>query len=129
MIMMLFRWLITTLAVWVAVELVPGITYDRWQALVLAALVLGILNFFVKPILAFISLPLIVITFGIFLVAINAALLKLTAWIVPGFTIIDWRAAFIGSIIISIISLLFGGPHLYRGWRSSNYEPGICNSK
>ena len=122
MIMILFRWLITTLAVWVAVELVPGLAYDRWQALVLAALVLGILNSFVKPILAFISLPLIIITLGIFLVAINAALLKLTAWLVPGFTVADWLAAFAGSVIISIISFLFGGPHLYRSWRSSDYE-------
>lgn len=122
MIMILFCWLITTLAVWVAVELVPGLAYDRWQALVLAALVLGILNSFVKPILAFISLPLIIITLGIFLVAINAALLKMTDWLVPGFTVADWSAAFIGSVIISIISFLFGGPHLYRSWRPDNYN-------
>lgn len=122
MIMILLRWLITTLAVWVAVELTPNLDYDRWQALVLAALVLGILNSFVKPILTLLSLPLIIVTFGIFLIAINAALLKLTAWFVPGFTVVDWRAAIIGSIIISIISFLFGGPHLYRNWRSSDYE-------
>jgi putative membrane protein len=120
--MIIIRWLITTIAVWVAVELVPGLDYDRWQALVLAALVLGILNTFVKPILAFISIPLIIVTLGIFLVAINAALLKLTAWLVPGFTVADWLSAFAGSVIISIVSFFFGGSHLYRSWRSPDYE-------
>jgi len=62
----LVRWLILTLAVWVAAHLVPGITYDHWQNLLIAALVLGILNAFVKPILMLISLPLIFVTFGFF---------------------------------------------------------------
>ena len=72
----LVRWLILTLAVWVAAYVVPGIAYDHWQNLLVAALVLGILNAFVKPILMLISLPLIFVTFGLFLVLINALLLK-----------------------------------------------------
>ena len=120
--MIFIRWLITTLAVWVAVELVPGLDYDRRQTLVLAALVLGILNTFVKPILTFISIPFIIITLGIFLVVINAALLKLTAWLVPGFMVADWFSAFAGSIIISIVSFFFGGRHLCQSYRSQDYE-------
>lgn len=120
--MILIRWLITTLAVWVAVELVPGLGYDHWQTLALAALVLGILNTFVKPILTFISIPLIIVTIGFFLIFINAALLKLTAWLVPGFMVADWFSAFAGSIIISIVSFFFGGRHLYQSWRSQDYE-------
>jgi len=122
MIWIFIRWLITTLAVWVAVEIVPGLSYDRWQTLVLAALVLGILNTFVKPLLTFISIPFIIITLGFFLIFINAALLKLTGWFVPGFLVADWLSAFAGSVIISIVSFFFGGQHLYQRYRSSDYE-------
>lgn len=110
--LILARWLITTLAVWVAVELVPGLSYDRWQTLVLAALVLGLLNAFVKPLLAFVSIPLILLSFGLFLVVINALLLKLTTLLVPGFTVASWGAALLASIIISLVSLMFGGRHI-----------------
>ena len=122
MIWIFFRWLITTLAVWVAVELVPGLAYDRWQTLVLAALVLGILNTFVKPLLTFVSIPFIIVTLGIFLIFINAALLKLTGWLVPGFLVADWLSAFAGSVIISIVSFFFGGRHLYQSCRWSDQE-------
>ena len=114
MILIIVRWLITTLAVWVAVELVPGLDYDRWQTLALAALVLGILNTFVKPLLTLITIPLIFVTLGLFLIIINAALLKLTAWLVPDFFVASWLAAFAGSIIISIVTFFFGGQHLYK---------------
>ncbi len=122
MIWIFIRWLITTLAVWVAVELVPGLDYDRWQTLALAALVLGILNTFVKPLLTFISIPFIIVTLGLFLIFINAALLKLTAALVPGFLVASWGAAFAGSIIISIVSFFFGGGHLYRSYRSPDSD-------
>ncbi len=104
----LLRWLILTLAVWVAAHLVPGIAYDQWQSLMIAALVLGILNAFVKPILLLVSLPLIFVTFGLFLVLINALLLKATAWLVPGLHVASFWSALGGSLVISIVSLFFG---------------------
>ena len=110
----LVRWLILTLAVWVAAHLVPGITYDHWQNLLIAALVLGILNAFVKPIILLISLPLILVTFGFFLVLINALLLKATAWLVPGLHVASFWSALGGSLVVSIVSLFFG----YRRVRS-----------
>jgi len=116
MIWVLIRWAITTLAVWVAVELVPGLDYDRWQTLLLASLVLGILNSFVKPLLTLISIPFIIVTLGLFLIFINAALLKMTAWLVPGFLVADWFSAFLGSILISLVTFFFGGRHLYNRW-------------
>lgn len=122
MIWIIIRWLAMTLAVWVAVEIVPGLGYDRWQTLALAALVLGILNTFVKPLLALISIPLIIVTLGFFLVVINAGLLKFTAWLVPGFTVADWFTAFIGSIIISIVTFFFSGRHLYTSGHWSDQE-------
>ena len=104
----LVRWLILTLAVWLAAHLVPGIAYDHWQSLLVAALVLGILNAFVKPILMLISLPLILFTFGFFLVLINALLLKATAWLVPGLHVVSFWSALGGSLVVSIVSLFFG---------------------
>jgi putative membrane protein len=112
--MFLGRWIVTALAVWVAVELVPGLRYDRWQTLALAALVLGVLNTFVKPVLEFLTIPLIAVSFGLFVLVINAALLRWTAHLVPGFTVEGWGPALLGSVIISIVSLLFGGRHLVR---------------
>ena len=108
------RWLLTTLAVWIAVELVPGVRYDRWQTLAVAALVLGILNTFVKPVLALFTLPLILVSLGLFLVCINAMLLKWTAALVAGFSVESWGSAFAASIIISVVSMLFGGWHVAR---------------
>lgn len=102
------RWLILTLAVWAAAYIVPGITYDHWQSLLIAALVLGILNVFVKPVILLISLPLILITFGFFLVLINALLLKAAAWLVPGLHVASFSSALGGSLVISIVSLFFG---------------------
>jgi len=116
----LVRWLILTLAVWVAAHLVPGIAYDHWQSLLIAALVLGILNAFVKPIILLISLPLIFVTFGFFLVLINALLLKATAWLVPGLHVASFWSALAGSLVISIVSLFFG----YRRVRSGERDSG-----
>lgn len=114
----IIRWLILTLAVWVA-TIVPGIDYSDWQSLLIAALVLSILNTFVKPLLMLLGAPLILVTLGFFLLLINALLLKLTAWFVPGFHVASFWSALGGSVVISIVSLFFGGPrvdvekHLY----------------
>jgi putative membrane protein len=100
------------------VELVPGLDYDRWQTLLLAALVLGMLNAFVKPLLALVTIPLIIVTLGLFLIVINAALLKLTGAIVPGFMVANWLSAFLGSIIISVVTFFFGGHYKTCYWSS-----------
>ena len=106
----LLRWLILTIAVWAATMIVPGLQCAHWQTLVLASLVLGILNSFVKPILLLLSLPFIVVTFGLFLIFINAGLLELTAWIVPHFHVAGFWAAMGGGLVISIVSLVLGYP-------------------
>ena len=71
------RWLITAVAVLVATHVVPRIHYDDWQGLLVATLVLGLLNAFIRPILMFLSLPLVVDTLGFFIFVINAVLLYL----------------------------------------------------
>ncbi len=108
MIGMLLRWLLTMLSVWVAAYFIDGITYTDWQALAITALVLGVLNAFIKPVLQLLSLPIVVLTLGLFLVVINALILKLTAFLVPGFDIAGFWSAVGGAIIISIINLFIG---------------------
>ena len=71
----LLRWLITTLAVQVAAQIVPGITWDTWTGLIIATLLLGLLNAVVRPVLIFFALPLVVLSLGLFIFVINALLL------------------------------------------------------
>lgn len=104
----LLRWIVLSIAVWVSAAIVPGIGYDRWQDLVIAALVLGILNTLVKPLLQLISLPIVVLTFGLFLLAINAFLLRLTAWLVTGFKVDGFWPAVGASVVISVVSFFLG---------------------
>jgi putative membrane protein len=106
----LFNWLLLTVAVWIAAVVVPGIVYDDWFSLLVAALVLGILNASVKPVLQVLSLPFIVLTFGLFLLVINALLLRLTAWLVPGFRVPGFWPAVGGSLVISLVSMFLGYP-------------------
>jgi len=105
---MLWRWLIITVSVWVATYIVPGISYDNWQSLLVAALVLGALNAFLKPILVLFSLPVVVMTMGLFLLIINAVLLLLTGHLVKGFHVAGFWSALGASVIISVVSLILG---------------------
>ena len=104
----LVRWLVLTLSVWVAAVLLPGIEYDTLGSLFVASLVLSLLNVFVKPIVTLLSMPFIVVHLGFFLLAINAFLLKLTAWRVPGFHVTSIGSAIGGSIVISLVSFFLG---------------------
>lgn len=112
--MILMRWLILTLAVWVAASIVPGITYNGWQGLLIASLVLSVLNTFVRPMLNLLSLPFIILTFGLFLLVTNAVLLILTGWLVKDFDVAGFWPAVGGSLVISIVSMFLGYPR-HRG--------------
>lgn len=106
----ILRWFVLGLAVWAAAVVVPGINFDDWQSLLIAALVLGVLNAFVKPVLNVLSLPFIVVTLGLFLLVINALMLLLAAWLVPGFHVAGFWSAVGGSVVISLISFFLGSP-------------------
>lgn len=103
------NWLINTLGVLIAVWVVPGIRFREdnvWTPFV-TALVLGIFNTFLRPILVVLALPLLVFTLGLFLLIINAALLYLASWVLSGhFEIDNFWWALLGSAIISTVSLL-----------------------
>ena len=100
----LIRTLVTMVAVLVTAHLVPGIAVEGWPAALGAALVLGILNAAVRPVLLLLSIPLILVTLGLFVFVVNAALLGLAAWLVPGFHVSGFWSAVFGSILISLIS-------------------------
>lgn len=99
-------WVINTLAVAIASCIVPHIRYDRFTDLIIASLLLGILNAFLKPFLMFIALPLLVFTLGLFMFVINALLLFLVGSILKGFHVDTFWAAFWGALIISIVSVV-----------------------
>lgn len=98
------RWLITAFSVLVAAQLLDGITYSGWGALLLAALVLGLLNALIRPVLLFLSLPFIFVTMGLFILIVNAAMLKLTSGLTPGFHVTGFWTTVFGALIISAVS-------------------------
>ncbi|MDZ4741946.1 MAG: phage holin family protein [Verrucomicrobiota bacterium] len=106
MVKILFHWLVTAVGVWVAAYLVRGISYDSTTALVIAALILGVLNAVLKPILMLLTLPFILVTLGLFLLVINTVIFYLLGYL-PGFHVAGFLDAFLGSIIVSIVSFFF----------------------
>jgi putative membrane protein len=99
--------LLTTnvIALWVAEQLVSGLKIDHvWPTLIIAGAVLGLLDWLVKPILKVLALPFVIITLGLVLIVINAALLGLMAWLVPGVSLSGFVAALECAIIVSIVS-------------------------
>ena len=103
--------LVNAAALWVAVQIVPGLDFsgEIWKLLVVAV-IFGLINAFIKPILVIFSLPITVMTLGLFLLVINALLLMLTGWISGqldlGFTVADFWAALLGSIVISLAGMV-----------------------
>ena len=107
------RWIITTVAVMVTPAFVSGIRYDTTGALIGAALLLGILNAFVRPVLLILSAPLILVTLGFFILVINALMLLWVPSMVMGFHVDGFGSAFWGAILIGIISWLLSA--FFRG--------------
>jgi len=108
-----FRWIITTVAVMIVPVFISGIRYDTWPSLIGAALLLGILNAFVRPVLLILSAPLILLTLGFFILIINALMLRLVPSIVIGFHVDSFGSAFWGALLISIISWILSA--FFRG--------------
>jgi putative membrane protein len=100
----LLRTLIVAAGLWVAARFVPGIRVDSVSSLAAAALVLGVINAIVRPIVFILTLPLTVLTLGLFLLVINAAMLLLTAQFLHGFHVYGFGAALWGSIVVSLVS-------------------------
>ena len=100
------RLIVNAAALWVAAQLVPGIVVAGLTPLLLAALVLGLINAVVRPILLVLTLPLTLMTLGLFIFILNAFCLWLTSRIVPGFVVETFAAALLGALVVSIVSWL-----------------------
>jgi putative membrane protein len=100
---MIANWLIATLAVVVTAYLLPGVYVEGVLAAVVAALVLGIVNVFLKPIVVVLTLPINILTLGLFTFVINACLVLLTAMVVPGFGVDGFLWAAMFSLVLSIV--------------------------
>lgn len=103
---LLIRWILNTLALFLVATLVPNFSYTSWLSLAIAAAVLGLLNAIVRPILFVLTLPITIVTLGIFLIVLNAIMLEITDWLVPGFEIDGFGWAIVGAIVLSLISLV-----------------------
>jgi putative membrane protein len=108
-------WVFNTIALFVATWLLSGLSYGSdWWALLVAALVFTLANVFLKPILTLLSIPFIIVTFGIFYLLINVFMLYLTHWIVGQFTIATFWWAVLAAIIVSVVNAIlnsfFGRP-------------------
>jgi putative membrane protein len=98
-------WVFNTIALFVATWLLSGLSYGNdWWALLISGLVFTLVNFFLKPVLAILSIPFIIVTLGIFYFLINVLMLYLTHWIVPQFTIASFWWAALAAIIISAVN-------------------------
>ncbi|MEX1111944.1 MAG: phage holin family protein [Candidatus Andersenbacteria bacterium] len=106
----LLRWLITTLAVLIASYILPGVSVDGFLAALIAAAVLGIVNVIIKPILIVLTLPITIVTFGLFLLVINALMIMLASTVVPGFFVAGFWWAVLFSIVLSLLSYLLHQP-------------------
>ncbi len=98
------KFLAVVLALFVAANIVPGITISGLYAAVIVAIILGVLNLIVKPILVVLTLPISILTMGLFIFVINASIFMFVGTIVKGFYIDGFFSALIGSIIVSFIS-------------------------
>lgn len=98
-------WAFNTVALFVATWLLSGLSYGSdWWALLIAGLVFTLVNFFLKPVLAILSIPFIIVTLGLFYFLINVLMLYLTHWIVPQFTIESFWWAVLAAIIVSVVN-------------------------
>lgn len=102
----LLRWMVTTIAVFAAEKLIPGIHCSSLGALLGASLLLGIINAFVRPVLLLLSIPFIIVTMGLFIFVVNALLLLFVSAVIPSFTVDGFWNAFFGAVVIGIVSWL-----------------------
>jgi len=101
------HWIVSSLAIILVAYLFPGVSVTLLGALVLA-IVLGLINVFIKPIVSILTLPLTIVTLGIFSLIVNAVFILIAAKVVPGFSVSGFWTAFFFSIILSLVNALFG---------------------
>jgi len=104
----LAHWGVTSLSLWVASLMFHGISFSSKKSLLISALLLGLVNAVVKPVIIILTIPLTLITFGFFLLVINALMMLLVSALVPGFRVSGFWTAFFASIVVTVVSLFIG---------------------
>jgi putative membrane protein len=97
------RLLIGMLSLGLAARLIPGIYVDGWATLLFASLLLSVVNTIIKPVFVLLTLPVTVLSLGLFLAVINAAMLGLVAWLLPGFAIAGFLPALLGWLVMAVV--------------------------
>jgi len=100
----ILRALITALGLWLATEWVDGVQIDSPWTLVIAGVLLGVVNAIVRPLTVILTFPITIVTLGLFLLVVNAAMVALVAWLLPGFHVAGFWSAFWTALIVSLTS-------------------------
>ena len=105
----LLRTAVVGVGLWLAAQILPGLDFDGPITLLAAALLLGVVNTVLRPLAIMLTLPLTLVTLGVFLAVINAAMLALVAWALDGFRIAGFWSALLGSLVVSLTSWMAAG--------------------
>jgi len=108
MVRFLVHWLSTAVALFVCSHIVPGVHVDSYATLAVASLVLGFINAIIRPILLFLTLPITLLTLGLFYFVVNGLAFAMAARIVPGFDVDSIGWAIVGSFVVSLVSWFLG---------------------
>lgn len=104
----LLHWIVSAVALLLVSYFVPGFVVSSFVSALIAVVVIGLLNATVGLFLKFVTLPLGIITFGLFFLVINAIVLEFASKFVPGFAVQDFKAAFLGALVLALVHMLFG---------------------
>ena len=104
----LIHWLIVGVALWVTTQVVGGVHVSSFGTLAIAALVLGLVNALVRPVITILTLPLTIVTLGLFYLVVNGLAFGLAAALVRGFTVDGFGSAVLGALVVSIVSWVIG---------------------
>lgn len=99
--------LVTAIAVAVADYIIPGVSLNTFVTAIVVGIVIGLINSLVRPILLVLTLPINIVTFGLFTLVINAFMVMLAGWIVPGFEVAGFWSALLFSLVISLLKMMF----------------------
>ncbi|MDO9309178.1 MAG: hypothetical protein A2X82_09720 [Geobacteraceae bacterium GWC2_55_20] len=103
---LILKWVLNSFALYFVMKIIPGIRIDRFQDLLVAALVIGLLNAFLRPIIILLTLPVTMLTLGLFTLVINGLMFYLAAYLVSGFQVTGFGAAFLAALLFSLFSFV-----------------------
>ena len=109
MLVFLMHWLVVAIGLGAAAYVVPGVSVSSGAALAVGALVLGFVNAVIKPVMVLLTLPLTILSLGLFYFVVNAAAFAIAAAVVPGFSVASFWAALFGALVVSLVSWFIGG--------------------